>query len=200
MWTQPLWHIPITTNTCKPPLPPPPHITNICEHPYDIRVIFIHKYFAVYIFSKHIGLQISFMAMEYNCLNTEIMECCILSSSATCKKQRCKIFLFLFNLLLLHGMQQQWRHYRFCACFWWLYRKIINHSKCTPERNKITIIQKNKSPRGLNAHLNLRKVPVVHLGVCHQLEKLWEPSPGPPWGHVYHLNNSESPTPKDASS
>ena len=55
----------------------------------------------------------------------------------------------------------------------------------------------NKSPRGLNAHLNWRKLPVVHLGVCHQLEKLWGPSPGPPWGHVYHLNNSESPTPKD---
>ena len=55
----------------------------------------------------------------------------------------------------------------------------------------------NKSPRGLNAHLNWRKLPVVHLGVCHQLEKLWGPSPGPPWGHAYHLNNSESPTPKD---
>ena len=54
-----------------------------------------------------------------------------------------------------------------------------------------------KSPRGLNAHLNWRKLPVVHLGVCHQLEKLWGPSSGPPWGHVYHLNNSESPTPKD---
>ena len=37
----------------------------------------------------------------------------------------------------------------------------------------------NKSPRGLNAHLNWRKLPVVHLGVCHQLEKLWGPSPGP---------------------
>ena len=22
-------------------------------------------------------------------------------------------------------------------------------------------------------------------------------APGPPWGHVYQLNNSESPTPKD---
>ena len=54
-----------------------------------------------------------------------------------------------------------------------------------------------KSPRGLNAHLNWRKLPVVHLGVCHQLEKLLGPSPGPPWGHVYHLNNSEPPTPKD---
>ena len=57
--------------------------------------------------------------------------------------------------------------------------------------------KENKSPRGLNAHLNWRKLPVVHLGVCHQSEKLWGPSPGPPWGHVYHLNNSESPTPKD---
>ena len=60
---------------------------------------------------------------------------------------------------------------------------------------------KNKSPRGLNAHLNLRKLPVVHLGVCHQLEKLWGPPPTPPpppWGHVYNLNNSESPTLKDA--
>ena len=40
---------------------------------------------------------------------------------------------------------------------------------------------------------------MVHLGVhvCHQLEKRWGPSTGPPWGHVYHLNNSESPTPKD---
>ena len=58
-------------------------------------------------------------------------------------------------------------------------------------------IKWKKSPRGLNAHLNWRKLPVVHLGVCHPLEKLWGPSPGPPWGHVYHLNNSESPTPKD---
>ena len=56
----------------------------------------------------------------------------------------------------------------------------------------------NKSPRGLNAHLNWRKLPAVHLGVCHPLEKLhvW-PLPWAPWGHVYHLNNSESPTPKD---
>ena len=62
-----------------------------------------------------------------------------------------------------------------------------------------TSVNNDKSPRGLNAHLNWRKLPVVHLhvGVCHQLEKLWGPSPGPPWGHVYHLNNSESPTPKD---
>ena len=38
---------------------------------------------------------------------------------------------------------------------------------------------RNKSPRGLNTHLNLRKLPMVHLvGVCHQLEKLWGPSPG----------------------
>ena len=55
----------------------------------------------------------------------------------------------------------------------------------------------NKSPGGLNAHLNWRKLPMVHLGVCYQLEKLWRPSPtfyiGPPpqpatprrghWGH-----------------
>ena len=64
-----------------------------------------------------------------------------------------------------------------------------------PEMQKRAL--ENKSPRGLNAHLNWRKLPVVHLGVCHPLEKLWGPSPGPPWGHVYHLNNSESPTPKD---
>ena len=35
----------------------------------------------------------------------------------------------------------------------------------------------NKSPRGLNAHLNWRKLPLVHIGVCYQLEKLWRPSP-----------------------
>ena len=35
----------------------------------------------------------------------------------------------------------------------------------------------NKSPGGLNAHLNWRKLPMVHLGVCYQLEKLWRPSP-----------------------
>ena len=29
---------------------------------------------------------------------------------------------------------------------------------------------KDKSPRGLNAYLNLRKLPVMYLGVCHQLE------------------------------
>ena len=62
-------------------------------------------------------------------------------------------------------------------------------------RNLQIYLKLNKSPRGLNAHLNWRKLPVVHLGVCHQLEKLWGPSP--PWSHVYHLNNSESPTPKD---
>ena len=37
----------------------------------------------------------------------------------------------------------------------------------------------NKSPRGLNAHLNVRKLPVVQLGVCHQLEKLWGPPRAP---------------------
>ena len=36
-----------------------------------------------------------------------------------------------------------------------------------------TRCSRNKSPRGLNAHLNLRKLPVVHLGVCHQLEPLF---------------------------
>ena len=36
---------------------------------------------------------------------------------------------------------------------------------------------KNKSPGGLNAHLNWHKLPMVHLGVCYQLEKLWRPSP-----------------------
>ena len=35
----------------------------------------------------------------------------------------------------------------------------------------------NKSPGGLNAHLNWRKLPLVHLGVCYQLEKLWRHSP-----------------------
>ena len=35
----------------------------------------------------------------------------------------------------------------------------------------------NKSPGGLNAHLNWRKLPLVHIGVCYQLEKLWRPSP-----------------------
>ena len=65
---------------------------------------------------------------------------------------------------------------------------------------KILISLVNKSPGGLNAHLNWRKLPMVHLGVCYQLEKLWRPSPwllftsiGPPpqpatprrghWGH-----------------
>ena len=37
-------------------------------------------------------------------------------------------------------------------------------------------------PRGLNAHLNLRKLPVVHLGVCHQLERLWGALPLGPHG------------------
>ena len=36
---------------------------------------------------------------------------------------------------------------------------------------------RNKSPGGLNAHLNWRKLPLVHIGVCYQLEKLWRPSP-----------------------
>ena len=55
-----------------------------------------------------------------------------------------------------------------------------------------------RAPGGLTlTWIDVLKLPVVHLGVCHQLEKLWGPSPGPPWGHVYHLNNSESPTPKD---
>ena len=31
----------------------------------------------------------------------------------------------------------------------------------------VNILDNNKSPRGLNAHLNLRKLPVVHIGVCH---------------------------------
>ena len=39
----------------------------------------------------------------------------------------------------------------------------------------------NKSPKGLNAHLNLHKLPVVHVI------------------NYNHLNNSESPTPKDDS-
>ena len=37
--------------------------------------------------------------------------------------------------------------------------------------------RRNKSPGGLNAHLNWRKLPLVHIGVCYQLEKLWRPSP-----------------------
>ena len=41
---------------------------------------------------------------------------------------------------------------------------------------KIFEVKKNKSPGGLNAHLNWRKLPLVHIGVCYQLEKLWRPS------------------------
>ena len=39
------------------------------------------------------------------------------------------------------------------------------------------LTSQNKSPGGLNAHLNWRKLPLVHIGVCYQLEKLWRPSP-----------------------
>ena len=34
-----------------------------------------------------------------------------------------------------------------------------------------------RAPGELNAHLNWRKLPLVHIGVCYQLEKLWRPSP-----------------------
>ena len=53
----------------------------------------------------------------------------------------------------------------------------------------------NKSPGGggggggLNAHLNWRKLPLVHIGVCYQLEKLHG---GPSLG--YFLQRAPSPT------
>ena len=80
------------------------------------------------------------------------------------------------------------------TAIWWDFPQKLNWCQ---SHQILQSISNNKSPRGLNAHLNWRKLPVVHLGVCHQSEKLWGPSPGPPWGHVYHLNNSESPTPKN---
>ena len=47
----------------------------------------------------------------------------------------------------------------------------------------------NKSPRGLNAHLNLRKLPMVQLGVCHQLKKLWRPPPPNLWTAMNNFNS-----------
>ena len=46
-----------------------------------------------------------------------------------------------------------------------------------PHNHDSTVCPNNKSPGGLNAHLNWRKLPLVHIGVCYQLEKLWRPSP-----------------------
>ena len=48
----------------------------------------------------------------------------------------------------------------------------------------------DKSPGGLNAHLYWRKLPLVHIGVCYQLEKLW----GPPLGYFLHTCRAPSPT------
>ena len=50
----------------------------------------------------------------------------------------------------------------------------------------------SKSPGGLNAHLNWCKLPLVHIGVCYQLEKLWRPS----LGYFLHRAPSQPATPR----
>ena len=78
-------------------------------------------------------------------------------------------------------------------------RVIARNVEGGPFRPPPVFLGLNKSPGGLNAHLNWRKLPLVHLGVCYQLEEAMEALPlvtfyiGPPpqpatprrghWGH-----------------
>ena len=89
-----------------------------------------------------------------------------------------------------------WKHY------WWWKKSwlgnIARETRIIQPKNTVGLLVQTRAPGGLTlTWIYVSSLWCTYIGVCHQLEKLWGPSPGPPWGHVYQLNNSESPTPKD---